>query len=80
MSDLATPERDGVSRFGPMKRLPEDQVPAGFKIAFENTRYRYLFAIPQQSTEFDTVIDLRDGRRMRANWCGDGIQPQVVRR
>ena len=63
-----------------MKRLPEDQVPAGFKIAFENTRYRYLFAIPQQSTEFDTVIDLRDGRRMRANWCGDGIQPQVVRR
>ncbi|MGM3274303.1 hypothetical protein [Ralstonia sp. 24A2] len=80
VSDLATPERDGVSRFGPMKRLPEAQVPAGFKIAFENTRYRYLFANPQQSTEFDTVIDLRDGRHMRANWCGEGIQPQVMRR
>lgn len=80
VSDLATPERDGVSRFGPMKRLPEAQVPAGFKVAFENTRYRYLFASPQQSTEFDTVIDLSDGRHMRANWCGEGIQPQVVRR
>ncbi|CAJ0820427.1 DKNYY domain-containing protein [Ralstonia flaminis] len=79
VSDLATPERDGVPRFGPLKRLPEAQVPAGFKIAFENTRYRYLFA-GAQSTEFDTVIDLRDGRRMRANWCGDGIQPQVARR
>jgi len=80
VSDLATPERDGVTRFGPMKRLPEAQVPAGFKIAFENTRYRYLFANPQQSTEFDTVIDLHDGRHMRANWCGEGIQQQMVRR
>ncbi|KHK54155.1 hypothetical protein PI87_16740 [Ralstonia sp. A12] len=80
VADLAWPERDGVPRFGPLRRLPDAQVPAGFKVAFENARYRYLFASPQQSTELDTVIDLRDGRRMQAGWCGEGIQPQVVRR
>lgn len=80
VSDLAWPDRDGVPRFGPLRRLPDAQVPAGFKIAYENARYRYLFASPQGQTEFDTVIDLRDGRHMQAGWCGEGIRPQVVRR
>ncbi|WP_296225464.1 hypothetical protein [Ralstonia sp. UBA689] len=65
VSDLAWPERDGVPRFGQLRRLPDAQVPAGFRGAYENARYRYLFASPQEQTEFDTVIELRDGRLVR---------------
>lgn len=80
VATLAWPGKDGVPRFGQLHRLSDNQVPNGFKVALENARFRYLFVSEGDSAydQFDTVVDLHDGRRMQAGWCGDDIKPQIA--
>ncbi|WP_195758819.1 DKNYY domain-containing protein [Pseudomonas syringae] len=61
------PESNGSNSLGTLRQLPDAELPEGFAVALENDRYRYLFASRDKRSPHDTVIDLRDGRRMLAN-------------
>lgn len=73
---LADPTPERAHQFGPLRRIPADKLPPGYATGYENNRYRYLFNDAAYSTSDDTVVDLGNGKPMRANWCGDDIQFQ----
>lgn len=61
------PKSDDLTRLGSLRRLPDTEIPEGFSVALENERYRYLFSSRDKRNPRDTVIDLRDGRRIQAD-------------
>jgi hypothetical protein len=61
------PKTGDSIRLGSLRQLPDTEVPEGFAVALENERYRYLFASREKRTSRDTVIDLRNGRRIFAD-------------
>ncbi|MDN7878039.1 hypothetical protein [Burkholderia aenigmatica] len=74
LAKLAAPTP--AHRFGPLRPIAPQKLPAGYSIGYENTHYRYLFKTADDTTLEDTVVDLGNGKRMRATWCGDDIQLQ----
>ena len=76
VAKLAAPTPALARRFGPLRFIALNKLPAGYSIGYENNRYRYLFKSADDTTPDDTVVDLSDGKRMRATWCGDDIQLQ----
>ncbi|CAB3752193.1 MULTISPECIES: DKNYY domain-containing protein [Burkholderia] len=76
LAKLAAPTPELAHRFGPLRAIAPKKLPAGYSVGYENSRYRYLFKTAVDTTLDDTVVDLGNGKRMRATWCGDDIQLQ----
>lgn len=55
------PKSNGLAHLGPLRRLPDIELPKGFKVALENQRYRYLFVSLDERSADDTIIDLHSG-------------------
>lgn len=76
LAKLAAPTPALAHRLGPLRPIAPRKLPAGYSIGYENNHYRYLFKNADDTTLDDTVVDLANGKRMRATWCGDDIQLQ----